>query len=472
MIMSKIPSINHLNIVDVLDCIYDRIGIADKNGYMIWGNKAFERYNFTRDKLVGKHMTELVKLGLMDRSLVLECLATNSINGIGMLQNGKEGGEHLNWVMPHLDEEGTIDYLVSTEWDMHNLTNMQMFFEQTRALSAKETAELNYYRSKNNKGLEIIAESPIMKKILITANHAAHSEANLLITGESGTGKEILTKYIHNKSFRSNAPLIEINCGAIPDSLIESELFGYEPGAFTGADAKGKKGLFELANNGTLFLDEIGELPYNVQSVLLRALENQEILHIGGTKPIPINTRIIAATNVNIEDAIKEKIFRKDLYYRLNVIPIELPPLRERTGDIEKLLDYFIQRYSVKYKRVLKISDDGIKLMKNYTWPGNIRELQNLVERLFIVEDEDVISTKILAQYLNKENTGITFNGHDITDDDMQSFDLNRAVENYERAVLRAKAQNFHSIGPFADYLHLSKSTLFRKLTKYNIALK
>lgn len=470
--MSKIPSIKNLNIVDVLDCIYDRIGIADKNGYMIWGNKAFERYNFTRDKLIGKHMTELVKGGLMERSLVLECLATNSINGMGMLQNGKEGGEHLNWVMPHLDEEGKIDYLVSTEWDMHNLTNMQLFFEQTQSLSAKEAAELNYYRSKNNRGVEIIAESPIMKKILMIANHAAHSEANILITGESGTGKEMLTRYIHNRSFRSNAPLIEINCGAIPDNLIESELFGYEPGAFTGADAKGKKGLFELANNGTLFLDEIGELPYNVQSVLLRALENQEILHIGGTKPIPVNARIIAATNINIEEAIKEKSFRKDLYYRLNVIPIELPPLRERTGDMEQLLEYFIKRYSLKYKRTLKISDEGIRLMKNYTWPGNIRELQNLVERLFIVEHDDEISTKILSQYLNMENKEDTSDRHDMTNEDRQGFDLNRALENYEKMILREKAQNFHSIGPFADYLDMSKSTLFRKLSKYNIKMK
>lgn len=470
--MSKIPSINNLNIVDVLDCIYDRIGIADKNGYMIWGNKAFERYNFTRDKLIGKHMTELVKGGLMERSLVLECLATNSINGMGMLQNGKEGGEHLNWVMPHLDEDGKIDYLVSTEWDMHNLTNMQMFFEQTRSLSAKEVAELNYYRSKNNRGVGIIAESPIMKKILVTADHAAHSEANILITGESGTGKEVLTRYIHNRSFRSNAPLIEINCGAIPDSLIESELFGYEPGAFTGADTKGKKGLFELANNGTLFLDEIGELPYNVQSVLLRALENQEILHIGGTKPIPINTRIIAATNINIEDAIKEKSFRKDLYYRLNVIPIELPPLRERYGDVEKLLEYFINVYSLKYKRTLKISSEGIRLMKDYSWPGNIRELQNLVERLFIVEHEDEISTKILSQYLCVENQEAILDRQGLTNENTQGFDLNRALENYEKTILREKAQNFHSIGPFAKYLDMSKSTLFRKLSKYNIKMK
>lgn len=470
--MPRIPSIHNLDIVDVLDCIYDRIGIADKNGYMIWGNKAFERYNFTRDKLIGKHMTDLVKLGLMDHSLVLECLATNSINGIGMLQYGKEGGEHLNWVMPHLDEKGEIDYLVSTEWDMHNLTNMQMFFEQARSLSAKEVAELNYYRSKNNQSVEIIAESPVMKKILVTANHAAHSDANILITGESGTGKEMITRYIHNHSFRSNAPLIEINCGAIPDHLIESELFGYDPGAFTGADAKGKKGLFELANNGTLFLDEIGELPYNVQSALLRALENREILHIGGTKPIPINTRIIAATNVNIDDAIKAKLFRKDLYYRLNVIPIELPPLRERGGDLEKLLEYFISLYRIRYKRTLKISDEGIRLMKKYTWPGNIRELQNLVERLFIVEHEDEISTKILAQYLNMEDKDSILIDHVGANPGEQGFDLNLALENYEKAVLQEEARNFHSIGPFAKHMNLSKSTLFRKLSKYNIALK
>lgn len=469
---TEIPSIYNLNIVDVLDCIYDRIGIADKNGYMIWGNKAFERYNFTRDKLIGRHMTELVKLGLMERSLVLECLATNSVNGIGMLQNGKEGGEHLNWVMPHLDEEGKIDYLVSTEWDMHNLTNMQMFFERAQLLSDKEVAELDYYRSKNNRGVELIAESPIMKKILVIANYAAHSDANILITGESGTGKEMLTRYIHARSFRSNAPLIEINCGAIPDSLIESELFGYEPGAFTGADTKGKKGLFELANNGTLLLDEIGELPYNVQSVLLRVLENQEILHVGGTKPVPVNTRVIASTNINIEDAIKEKLFRKDLYYRLNVIPIELPPLREREEDIEKLLEYFTGIYRLKYKRTLKISAEGIRLMKNYTWPGNIRELQNLIERLFIVEHEDEISTKILSQYLNFENKDAEFDHQDITNEKIQGFNLNSALEDYEKNILQEKSRDFHSIGPFADYLNLSKSTLFRKLSKYNIKLK
>jgi len=228
---------------------------------------------------------------------------------------------------------------------------------------------------------DIISESPHIKNLKSLAAYIAKSNSTILITGESGTGKEMFARAIHEASPRSNRPFISINCGAIPETLIESELFGYEKGSFTGANQKGKPGKFELAHRGTIFLDEIGTMPLYLQVKLLRVLQTREIDKIGGTETIPVDVRVIAATNSNLEEMVKNGTFRRDLYYRLNVIPIKLPPLRERKEDIVLLANHFVFRYSKLLNRdVYKLSDQAIKALKAYHWPGNIRELENMIE--------------------------------------------------------------------------------------------
>ena len=310
---------------NILDCIHDRIYVVDGQGYIIMVNKAAERDVKSRDNLVGRHMSELVQEGYMKESLSLKILKNKMPQGSIFHEPG--GFDLLSWGIPHVNN-GEIDLVVCTEWDLENLYAMKEYLNSENRIPPNIRSELAYYRMKTSATEDIIAESSQMKELINTAARIARADSTVLIQGESGTGKEVLMKYIHSKSPRINSPLIEINCGAMPDNLVESELFGYEKGAFTGADSKGKPGLFEMANLGTLFLDEIGDLPLQAQTKLLRALQEKEVMRVGGNIPIPIDVRIIAASNINLSEAVEHKQFRKDLFYRLNVIPLYLPPLR------------------------------------------------------------------------------------------------------------------------------------------------
>ena len=226
-------------------------------------------------------------------------------------------------------------------------------------------------------------------------------DTNVLITGDSGVGKNVIARLIHQHSARAKGPLIEINCGAIPESLIESELFGYEKGAFTGALHSGKTGQIELANDGTLFLDEIGELPLSMQVKLLKVIQERKIVKVGGTRQIPVNFRLISATNKNLQEEIKIGNFREDLYYRLSVIPIHIPPLKERPDDLLPLIMHFLDKANEKYQRDKTFSSSAIDALMNYDWPGNIRELQNLIERLVLTVDDDCIDIDSLPEHIN-----------------------------------------------------------------------
>ncbi len=247
----------------------------------------------------------------------------------------------------------------------------------------------------------IVGRSQSMIEIFKTIGLVANTDTTILLTGESGTGKEVVARAIHRASMRKNQPFVSINCGAFPDTLLESELFGYQKGAFTGAYTN-KKGLFEVANKGTLFLDEIGEMSTTMQVKLLSAIQNKKIRRLGGTEEIPIDIRIIAATNKNIEKLIKEGKFREDLYYRLAVIPINVPPLRERKEDIPELANYFLKLFSYKVGKNIKgFSDKAMEILKSYSWPGNVRQLENLVERLVVLETEKEIREETVKKFLN-----------------------------------------------------------------------
>jgi len=465
---------NIVNIKDILNCIFDPISIVDKNGRLLWSNEACEANpgGIPVSEMIGKHMNELIEMGVMDSSISLECIENNIKHGFGRITKDRFE-ERLNWVCPHLDENGEIEYVVNTEWNLNKLIEMQEYYTYFRSLNKIQQRDLSYFSSDIEHSQKIIYKSNKIKNILAQINRIALTDSSVLIQGESGTGKELFMKHIFSMSSRAEAPLIDINCGAIPESLIESELFGYEKGAFTGAVSSGKPGLFELANKGTLFLDEIGELSYNMQSKLLRAIQEKKIYRVGGTVPIPVDTRIIAATNVDLEEAVKEKKFRSDLYYRLNVVSIELPPLRERKEDIDELWHYFSQKFEKKYNKKITFSYSSIKLLHEYSWPGNIRELQNLIERIYIIEPHGEVSLATLASYLFKD-LHVSHEDYHLSKQDLPGgiFNLTEAVEVYEKNLLEQNMDGFSTIREYADFLGISKSTLDRKLKKYKIKME
>jgi transcriptional regulator with PAS, ATPase and Fis domain len=310
-------------------------------------------------------------------------------------------------------------------------------------------------------GLEdIIGESSSIKALKSKVRKIAPSSSTVLITGESGTGKELFARAIHMESERNNNLFVAINCAAVPDTLLESELFGYVKGAFTGADPKGKIGKVEFANNGTLFLDEIGDMPLYLQAKLLRVLEQKDIVRLGSNRPIQVDVRVIAATNKNLDELIREGTFREDLYYRLNVIPFNIPPLRERKEDINVLTDYFINKYTALLKkRVVGFESDVWDFLYKYHWPGNVRELENTVEYMVnMLDNNGVISSRLLPQ---KIQTRLDNNSYLIPLEEMERDLIKRSLNVYGNNV-KGKQQA-------ADALGIGIATLYRKIKKYGL---
>lgn len=306
---------------------------------------------------------------------------------------------------------------------------------------------------------DILGESPSFVRVKEQANRVAKEDVTVLLIGESGTGKELFARAIHNASQRKNEVFVPINCGAIPDSLIESELFGYERGAFTGANPKGKIGKFEMANKGTIFLDEIGDIPLHMQVKLLRVLQERKIVKVGGLSPIDVDVRVIAATNKNLWKMVKSGEFREDLYYRLNVIPIEIPPLRERPEDILALAKKFLERYSKIYKKDIKsISKKAQKLMLSHSWPGNVRELENLIEYGVIFEKGNSLTDATLLKKMPHRLNGKT----------KSKASLKEMVAEYEKNIiinkLKRHGHDLRAKEKVASELGISLPTLYRKL--------
>lgn len=309
---------------------------------------------------------------------------------------------------------------------------------------------------------DIVYRSRKMDTLITTALKVADMDVTVLIQGESGTGKEVVAKLIHKKSNRRNHRFVAVNCGAIPGNLLESELFGYVKGAFTGSSEEGKPGLFELADKGTLFLDEIGALPLNLQTKLLRAIHEKEIMRLGDNSKIKVDLRIIAATNVDLSEAVRREKFREDLYYRLNVIPIVIPPLRDRMIDVYPLTGFFLERFNKKYNSNKKLTEDAWASMMKYQWPGNVRELENIVERLVVTMDSDEIN----GNHINGMFHNLDFED---TFETQIGSDLKSRVEEYEKKLIKSQLQYYKRSQELADALGVNKSTLTRKMKRYRI---
>ncbi len=307
-----------------------------------------------------------------------------------------------------------------------------------------------------------VGKSPKMQEALHIGQKVAKTNSTVFLRGESGTGKEIMAKMIHNLSDRRDKLMISINCAAIPENLVESELFGYEEGAFTGAKKSGSIGKFELADKSTIFLDEIGDMPLQVQTKLLRVLQENQVERIGSTKPIPIDIRVICATNKNIEQMVAEGTFREDLYYRLNIIPIELPPLRMRKEDLPALISYYIAYYNQKLnKHILGVTPQALQTLMGYDWYGNVRELKNIVEYLANIVEHEQVEVSDLPEHIVLHSS-----------EGMSNRSLDGMLEDYERRLLSHMVKKNASLQEktkLANTLQISQATLYRKLKKYDL---
>jgi PAS domain S-box-containing protein len=360
----------------------DGLTIIDGQGYFIRMNKAAQKLNGWKEKdIIGKHVTEMVKKGMQDKSITMEVLRTKRQVSLLIYVNATQ--KHLLVTgTPVFDEHNDITIVVVNERDLTQLNAIQQRLNQSQLVVKKykdELAELNMIELKQQ---EIIAKSKEMRLVLrIALKLATLKVSNILILGESGAGKGILAKFIHHSSKHKKEPFIQINCAALPENLLEAELFGYEKGAFTGAREEGKAGLFELAQGGTLFLDEIGDMSLTIQAKLLKYLDDNIIMRLGGVKPIKINCMIIAATNRNLKNLVENKRFREDFFYRLNTFTINVPPLRKRYDDIFEMTSYFLMKFNKEYGFTKRISFKGMKVLQSYSFPGNVRELIGIVKK-------------------------------------------------------------------------------------------
>ena len=443
----------------IIDSSYDGLWISDHEGTVIRINKAAERIDgVTANEVLGRNVKDLVAEGLFDKSVTLEVLKRKT--SITMIQHIKGTKKVLVTGNPILNEKGEIRFVVINVRDISELDNLRSQLQETQALARGYISKLSELEMKGIERSNIIFRSEEMGRILEISLRVAKVNSTVVLLGESGVGKGMIAKLIHKHSNRSNGPFIRVDCAGIPDSLLESELFGYEKGAFTGARPEGKPGFLELANKGTLFLDEIGEIPLSSQSKLLRFLEDHEIIRVGGTEPKAIDVRIIAATNKMIEELVHLKKFREDLYYRLNVVPIHIPPLRERSEDILPLIFYFLEKFNKTYQKKKSFLPETIEFLCEYDFPGNVRELSNLIERLVVMVENDKIGldhVPLSIKKLNKTIPAQFLYGAD---------SLKVALEKYESFIINNAIKKYKSQREAAKMLKVDQATISRKLKK------
>ena len=452
-----------------LDTIFksssDGIWVCDGKGKVIKINEASEKLNgIEAAAIIGKNVAEILEIGLFDRSVTLEVLQAK--RQVSMLQYVKRTKKHLLVTgTPAFDEEGNVSLVVVNERDMTQLNGMREQLEHTRTVKEKFKDELAELRMLELKKQEIIAESEQMQHVLRTALKLAHLGAsNILLLGESGTGKGLLAKFIHKNSTRKKKPFVQINCAALPETLLEAELFGYEKGAFTGASEQGKVGLFELAQEGTLFLDEIGDLPFSVQAKLLKYLDDHEVMRLGGTKAKMVDCTIVAATNRDLETLTKKRKFRHDLYYRLNTFTIRIPPLRQRPEDIFELVNYFLRKYNRAYKLKKRITSEALEVLQSCPLPGNVREVENLLKKAVVMSDNEVLDAFILQSL---DHGRAKWTRSDTAK--RRKFNLTDELSTLEKEILKSALGRCKSTRELASYLGISQPTVVRKMKKHGL---
>ncbi|RSK49221.1 sigma-54 interaction domain-containing protein [Bacillus canaveralius] len=447
----------------IFDTSYDVIYVSDADGNTLRVSSACEKlWGKKQADLVGRNVLELEAEGIYKPSITR--LVLEKGEKISTIQVTKTGRRLMVVGTPIKDENGKIVRVVNASRDITEVSKLNAEIDEMKQLINGYKLELMELRKETNQQKQIIFNSRDMEKVFDLAERVAQVDSTVLILGESGVGKEVIANYIHRSSNRDDKPFIKINCGAIPEDLLESELFGYEKGAFTGANREGKMGLFEAANEGSLFLDEIGEMSLQLQVKLLRVLQEQEVMRIGGTKSIGVNVRIITATNKNLKEEIKKGKFREDLYYRLNVVPLLIPPLRKRREDILPLVIHFVDYFNRKYNKNKTFAPALMDILQQYDWPGNVRELQNIVERLVVISDESEVTPVYFSEIMVPRS---------INQDKVQVLDilpLKECTELAEIQLLKLAKERFNSTVKIAKALNVNQSTISRKIRKIELS--
>ena len=450
----------------VIDSMYDGLIIADGKGKILRINRTYETIaNVTPSEYIGKMASQLVREGFVSESVTMKVIETGKQSNRSI--QIKAGKDLFHSAVPIFDASGKLDRVVTVIRDLTELNSLKRRIEEAefeKSLYYEKLKKINDH----NGSLDIINFSQKMKEVFLLAEQASQFDTTILITGESGVGKEVVARYIHAHSKRREMPYIRVNCGAIPENLLESELFGYEKGAFTGAAMKGKRGLLEEAEHGSFLLDEISELPLNLQVKLLRLLQEREFYRVGGNKPIMFDIRFIATSNKNLYTLVKTNRFRTDLFYRLNVVQIDIPPLRERREEIPAFVKLFLNRFNLKYQQNKSISDRAISLLADHDWPGNIRELENTIERLAVTTQDDLITHDHISVCRSQDDR--SHMGASAANPDNNEHHLKKAVDQLEKRMVRQAMERSGCTRKAAVFLGISQSTVVKKMKKHGLS--
>lgn len=451
--------LSYPDMLTVIQESYDGILVTDRDGNVIMVNDSYLR--IIEHDVTGINFPEYLQTIPYRKAACLEVLKKKK--RVNYTHFDLIPGKTISVTSsPIFDEQGEIRLVVTNVRDMTEMMQLKEQLEEAQEMERLFYKHLD--RVKQSHGGPVAVDHN-MKKLIATALKVSSVDVTVLITGESGVGKEVVARYIHTNSNRQSGPFVAVNCGAIPEQLLESEFFGYVAGAFTGASKNGKKGLFEAANGGTLFLDEIGDLPFNLQVKLLRALDTGEITKVGANTPTPVNIRLLAATNQDLEAMVNENKFREDLYYRLNVINLRIPPLRERPADIRPLSMYFLNICNQQYGQNKRINLEVLRALENYDWPGNVRQLKNVIEHMVVLSNGDYLELSSLpfCNSVHSNESGdaaITINRY---------IPLPQAVEEVEKQIISHAMKGNASSRQIAKTIGIDQTTVLRKIKKYRL---
>ena len=443
----------------IFNSSFDGIWICDGQGRILRCNPAAERMNGIKvSDYIGQFVDSLVTHGVIkDKTVTSEVLRHK--RQVTMMQEVRTTGKKLLVTgSPIFDGSGNVVLVVTNDRDITELDNLRHQLLEKEARAQRYESELLKRDLEKSATYEVVGNSPLVRGMLAAASHVAPFKTTVLLTGESGTGKGLLANAIHRLSGRHGKPFTRIDCGAIPATLFESELFGYEGGAFTGAKAGGKIGLLELADQGTIFLDEIALIPMEVQHKLLRFLEKGEMIRVGGSGSIRVSARVVTATNLDLEVEVAAGRFREDLYYRINVVPIHVPSLKERAEDIPLLAGHFLKRFNKKHGNAKEISAPVLENLMQYDWPGNVRELENLLERLVVMSRGHVIELVDLPSKMIRRVSQM-----DAGAQLARGNNLKNAVREFEQAMITLALAKYGTQARAAEVLGISQATVARK---------
>ncbi len=449
------------------DAIEDGICIVDPKGIVISINQAYtEITGITEEEIVGRSIKDMLDQGAFSNAVSYEVLEKKQ--KVSAMATVRKGNKQVLLVgAPFLDRNNNVVKVITVMRNLTELVRLKEELEQAERQKRKYKEELNSLKRERVSN-DFVGKAPSILRVKELIDHVAQTDATVLITGETGVGKEVVAREIYKKSNRKDKAYVKVNCSAIPENLLESELFGYVKGSFTGADKKDKKGLFETADQGTILLDEIGEMPMKLQTKLLRVLQERELTRVGGTESIKIDVRVIVSTNEKLEELIKQNRFRADLYYRLNVFPIQLPALRERTQDIPDIAAAFLSKFNRMYGKNKQFGNSAITSLIKYNWPGNVRELENIVERMVIISPHKVLNSEDVEAivYIGDKNTaGVkSFN--------IGETSLKEAVRIYEKEILERVLAEYGSSYAAAEVLKTTQPTIVRKAQSLGIPLR